>query len=37
LGLAICREIIEAHGGQIAVRDRQQGGSAFYFTLPFSD
>lgn len=34
LGLAICRAIVEAHGGTIFARTRQQGGAAFTFTLP---
>lgn len=34
LGLAICRAIVEAHGGAIVARTRQQGGAAFTFTLP---
>jgi two-component system sensor histidine kinase KdpD len=34
LGLAICRRIIEAHGGSIGVDDRKGGGSRFHFTLP---
>lgn len=34
LGLAICRAIIEAHGGKIAGRRSEQGGAAFVFTLP---
>ncbi|MBW2273416.1 MAG: HAMP domain-containing histidine kinase [Deltaproteobacteria bacterium] len=34
LGLAICRRIVEAHGGSIAVDDRKGGGSRFSFTLP---
>ena len=33
LGLSICREILEAHQGEIGVQDRPQGGSIFYFTL----
>jgi two-component system sensor histidine kinase KdpD len=34
LGLAICRGMVEAHGGQIGVSDREGGGSTFRFTLP---
>jgi signal transduction histidine kinase len=34
LGLAICRRIVEAHGGRIGVGDATAGGSRFYFTLP---
>jgi signal transduction histidine kinase len=34
LGLAISRSIIEAHKGQIGVRDRSGGGSCFYFRIP---
>ena len=34
LGLAICRGLIEAHGGRIWVEDREGGGSRFRFTLP---
>ena len=33
LGLAICRTIIEAHGGKIWVENREGGGAAFRFTL----
>ena len=34
LGLAICRAIIEAHGGQIRAENRASGGARFTFTLP---
>jgi len=34
LGLAICRAIIEAHGGRIAAVASPLGGACFEFTLP---
>jgi two-component system, OmpR family, sensor histidine kinase KdpD len=36
LGLAICRELVEAHSGRIWVEPRDGGGSVFCFTLPVS-
>ncbi|MDQ3896910.1 MAG: PAS domain-containing sensor histidine kinase [Actinomycetota bacterium] len=34
IGLAICKAIVEAHGGRIAVVDSPVGGARFCFTLP---
>jgi two-component system sensor histidine kinase KdpD len=34
LGLAICRGIVEAHGGRIAVANRDGGGTVFTIVLP---
>jgi two-component system sensor histidine kinase KdpD len=34
LGLSICRGIIAAHGGRIAVTRREGGGASFRFTIP---
>jgi two-component system sensor histidine kinase KdpD len=34
LGLAICRSIVEAHGGQISVHNRTIGGADFVVSLP---
>lgn len=34
LGLAICRAIVETHGGQIRAENRPGGGACFVFTLP---
>ena len=34
LGLAICRAIIEAHGGKIRARQALGGGASILFTLP---
>lgn len=37
LGLAICRAIIGAHGGEITAGDRPGGGARFQFTLPATE
>jgi two-component system sensor kinase FixL len=36
LGLAICRSIIETHGGHIRAENVPDGGAVFSFTLPVS-
>lgn len=34
LGLFVCRELVQLHGGRIWMEDRPGGGSRFCFTLP---
>lgn len=36
LGLYICKEIVERHGGSVGVEDAPSGGALFWFTLPLS-
>jgi two-component system, OmpR family, sensor histidine kinase KdpD len=37
LGLAICRAIVRAHGGEIEAQRREPAGSRFVFTLPATE
>jgi two-component system, OmpR family, sensor histidine kinase KdpD len=37
LGLAICRAIAQAHGGDIHAAARPEGGARFEFTLPITE
>jgi len=37
LGLAICRSIVEAHGGRIWQQAAQAGGAGFRFSLPLNE
>lgn len=36
LGLILCKEFVEKHGGEIAVESQPERGSRFYFSIPFS-
>lgn len=37
LGLALCKSIVNTHGGEIWVEDRQPQGAVFAFTLPIEE
>jgi two-component system NtrC family sensor kinase len=37
LGLSISRSLVEAHGGHLTARNREEGGAEFQFTLPVED
>ena len=37
LGLSLCKSIINAHGGEIAVSDNLPHGTVFTFTLPIGE
>lgn len=36
LGLAVCKGLVEAHGGRIWAENREGGGAVFRFTLPIT-
>jgi chemotaxis family two-component system sensor kinase Cph1 len=37
MGLAVCRRIVEHHGGKLWVESEVGNGAAFFFTVPFGE